>query len=50
MFDLILYQYVLKNGSIKTVEAENIYEAMEQLVRVKGLHPSQIKSIKEKSH
>lgn len=42
------FEYQLKDGLIDTIEAENIYEAMEMIVRIKGIHPTKIQSIKEK--
>jgi FtsZ-binding cell division protein ZapB len=41
-----VYNCIKKDGTSFTVEAENIYEAMEQVVRVKGIHPQFIKELK----
>lgn len=44
----IWYEYTLKDGTKDKIHAENIYEAMEMLVRVHQIHPTDIIGIVEK--
>ncbi len=46
--EFYVFEYQLSNGTIESVEAENIYEALEIVVRIRNIHPTTIKSIKEK--
>lgn len=41
------YICVMKTGGVIRFKAENIYEAIERLVRVEGVHPTKIKSVGE---